>query len=189
MSDPIVVCVDDDVTLLAGVVRVLRNQGYELMATADPIQALDWIGTKDIAVVVSDYEMPVMNGVELAAASRLVRPETVRVLMTGRQALDTAVAGINQGEVFRYIQKPFEPMVLRHIVREAVDRHHDLMANASNRAQAKRRHQMATELEAEYPGVTHIVRDVDGAYVVPPTRPEAVAGIGIDTFVLIGRRS
>jgi DNA-binding NtrC family response regulator len=188
MSDPIVVCVDDDPVLLAGVVRMLRNQGYELMATGDPIQALDWIGTKDVAVMVSDYEMPVMNGVELAAASRLVRPETVRVLMTGRQALDTAVAGINQGEVFRYVQKPFEPMVLRHVVREAVERHHELMANASSREQAKRRQQMATELDAEYPHITHVARDVDGAYVVPPTPSEAVAGVGIDTFVLIGRR-
>jgi len=189
MSDPIVVCVDDDPTLLGSVVRVLRNQGYQLLATTDPIQALDWIGTKDVAVMVSDFEMPVMNGVELAAASRLVRPETVRVLMTGRQALDTAVAGINQGEVFRYIQKPFEPMVLRHVVREAVERHHDLMANASNREQARRRHQMATELDAEYPNITHVARDVDGAYVVPPTPAEAVVGVGIDTFVLIGRRS
>jgi len=189
VSQPIVVCVDDDKQLLASVVRVLRNQGYQLMSTSDPIEALDWIGTKDVAVMVSDFEMPVMNGVELAAASRLVRPETVRVLMTGRQALDTAVAGINQGEVFRYIQKPFEPMILRQIVRDAVDRHHELMATASNREQAKRRAQLAAELDAEYPNITHVARDVDGGYVVPRTPPDAVANVGIDTFVLIGRRT
>jgi hypothetical protein len=44
-------------------------------------------------------------------------------------------------------------------------------------------------LDALYPGVTQVARAVDGAYVVPPTPPEAVAGIGIDTFALIGRRS
>jgi len=187
-TQPLVVVVDDDSELLMAIIRVLRNQGYALMQTSDPTEALDWVGTKDVAVLVSDFEMPKMTGVELTAAARMVRPETVRVLMTGRQTLDTAVAGINQGEIFRYIQKPFEPMVLRDTVREAVARHKELVTTATDRARAQRRDRIASELDNEYPRITHVDRDADGAYVVPLTAADAVSGVGIDAIVLLARR-
>lgn len=189
MTMPTVLCVDDDRDLLAATIRLLRNQGYTLLQTSDPTEALDWIGTKDVAVVVSDFEMPKLTGVELLAAARRVRPETVRVLMTGRQTLDTAVAGINQGEIFRYIQKPFEPMILRQIVRDAVERHAELSATAADRKQAQRRDRIAAELEAEYPRITHVARQSDGAYLVPMTPPVEVDGFGFDAILMLARRS
>lgn len=188
-TPPLVVCVDDDADLLQATMRVLRNQGYALMSTSDPTEALDWVGTKDVAVLVSDFEMPKMTGVELHAAARMVRPETVRVLMTGRQTLDTAVAGINTGEIFRYVQKPFEAKVLRDIVKDAVARHKELLMTAADRARAQRRERISQELENEYPDITHVDRanDGSGCYDVPPTNVGAVAGYGIDAILLLNR--
>jgi DNA-binding NtrC family response regulator len=189
MTPPLVVCVDDDADLLQATMRVLRNQGYTLMSTSDPTEALDWVGSKDVSVLVSDFEMPKMTGVELTAAARMIRPETVRVLMTGRQTLDTAVAGINQGEIFRYIQKPFEAMVLREIVKEAVQRHKELVTTAADRARAQRRDRIASELENEYPHITHVDRTSNGIYLVPLPSEAAVTGFGIDAILLLGRRT
>lgn len=188
-NPPLVVCVDDDADLLQATMRVLRNQGYALLSTSDPTEALEWVGTKDVAVLVSDFEMPKMTGVELQAAARMIRPETVRVLMTGRQTLDTAVAGINLGEIFRYVQKPFEAKVLREIVKDAVARHKELLMTAADRARAQRRDRIVQELENEYPDITHIDRANDGSncYVVPPTVMGAVAGYGIDAILLLNR--
>jgi len=188
-NPPLVVCVDDDADLLQATMRVLRNQGYALLSTSDPTEALEWVGTKDVAVLVSDFEMPKMTGVELHAAARMIRPETVRVLMTGRQALDTAVAGINTGEIFRYVQKPFEAKVLREIVKDAVARHKELLMTAADRARAQRRDRIVQELENEYPDITHIDRANDGSncYVVPPTVMGAVGGYGIDAILLLNR--
>lgn len=189
MADPFVLCVDDDTDLLASVVRMLRPLKVQIMWTSDPIQALDWIGSKDIAVLVSDYEMPTMNGVELAVAARRVRAETVRILMTGLRSLQPAVEGINQGEVFRYLQKPFDPGALRTVVEAAVARHLELIATSADRELALRRERIVAELDHEYPNITVVARDRDGTYSVPSAlHTTELAALGFEPIVqLVGR--
>ncbi|MCX5742473.1 MAG: response regulator [Proteobacteria bacterium] len=181
-----IVCVDDDPDMLAAVVRALRPVGYEILQTSNPVEALDLVALRDVAVLVSDYEMPEMNGVDLAAAARRVRPETVRVLMTGRKSLDTAVDGINQGEIFRYVQKPFELRTLRKAVEDAVERHVALLASAAEHEVLTRRERLATELEEEYPNITKVVH-TDGVYEVPPLDIAALSGLGLDSIIAAAR--
>src|SRR5215211_5142283 len=129
MSKPLVVTVDDDEGILTAVGRSLRReQKYVVRQTLDPHQVIEWVTNEQVAVLVSDYEMPQMTGAQLAGAVKRIRPETVRILLTGRRTLDTAIDGINQGEIFRFIGKPFEDKQLRQAVAEAVQRHEELAA-------------------------------------------------------------
>src|SRR5690348_3175406 len=95
---PVVLCVDDDPEIVTSVARFLRLDGYEVVTCTSPVAALAVLGARAIAVLLSDYEMPEMTGVELAVKARRLQPETVRMLLTGRGTLDTAVEGINVGE-------------------------------------------------------------------------------------------
>ena len=88
---PIVVCVDDDEAVLTAVMRCLRKEAFDVRRTTSPHEALSWITTEPVAVLVADYEMPELNGAQLAGQARRVRPETVRILLTGNQTLETAV--------------------------------------------------------------------------------------------------
>jgi len=161
VTQPIVVVVDDNAGVLAAAVKVLKHLDVHVMATTDAYEALDWLSTRDVAVVVSDYEMPRMNGAELLSAARRQQPAAVRILMTGMQALETAVDAINRGEIFRYVQKPFDASQMRAIVDEAVTRHR--------------------ELEQEHPGITGVTRDGEGVYVVPDVcNSDAVRILGLD---------
>lgn len=162
---PLVVCVDDDAEVLAVVVRCARMEPVTVRSTQDPHQALTWVASEDVAVLISDYEMPEMSGADLLEASRKVRPSTVRVLVTGRKTLDTAIAGINRGEVYRYVSKPFETEDVRTVVREAVAKYHELSEGRHERELAQRRAQLTAELEHEFPGITSVMRERDGAYV------------------------
>lgn len=162
---PLVVCVDDDAEVLAVVVRCARMEQVTVRSTQDPHQALTWVAAEEVAVLISDYEMPEMSGAELLEAARKVRPSTVRVLVTGRKTLDTAIDGINRGEVYRYVSKPFESERVREVVREAVAKYHELSEGWQERALAQRRSQLTLELEQEFPGITNVPRERDGAYV------------------------
>src|SRR5690242_3196868 len=110
---PLIVCVDDDEAMLTAVGRCFKREPYEVKLTLSASEALGWITTHEVSVLVSDYEMPEMTGAQLAGHVRRVRPETVRILLTGKRTLETAIDGINQGEIFRFIGKPFENDVLR----------------------------------------------------------------------------
>jgi DNA-binding NtrC family response regulator len=184
---PLVVCVDDDPDMLASVVRTLKSLPIELLSTTTPQAALEWVAARDVAVLVSDYEMPEMTGGQLAAEARKVRPETVRILLTGVRNFATAIEGINVGEVFRYINKPFMPPQIREAVTAGIERHRELVASSKERAQSARRDRLAGALEAEYPGVTEVHRALDGAYVVAPS-PGNVAGFGLEAVLAICSR-
>ena len=163
---PVVLCVDDDPEIVASVARFLRLDGYEVVTCTSPVQALTVLGARAVAVLLSDYEMPEMTGVELAVKARRMQPETVRMLLTGRGTLDTAVEGINVGEVFRFLSKPYDPETLRREVAAAVAHHAEVSAAARERTTIVRRQKLVTALEADYPGITQVARDDDGAYLL-----------------------
>ncbi len=186
---PVVVCVDDDPEVAQVVARTLRREHLQPMSTTEPEEALEWILDNEVAVLVSDYHMPCMNGIELAARVQKLRPTTVRILMTGQVTADTAVNGINQGGVFRFVAKPFDLAALAHTVREGVAHHHELAAVASERAHVVRRSMIVGELEAKYPTLTTPVRGLDGAYVVRRTTDESYAGLGLDALLALRHRA
>ena len=138
--------------------------------TEDPTEVLDILSEQPIAVLISDIDMPQMTGLELMAQVRLAHPQVVRMLLTGRTTFDSAINAINQGEVHRYLNKPFEPAELRKLVQEAVARSADLARDSRAGLQAQRKRQLFDQLEAEHPGLTKFVRDAEGAYLVSAGR-------------------
>jgi DNA-binding NtrC family response regulator len=166
----LIVCVDDDASVLTAVARLLRRDDLEIRTTESPSDALAWIANEDVAVLVSDYDMPEMTGAQLAGQARLLRPEVVRILLTGQQNLETAVDGINQGEVFRFIAKPFDRDHLRSSVDAALQRHRELVELSGDRERRQRRQRLRAALEGEYPGITLVTRDADGRYAVEDPR-------------------
>lgn len=166
-SKPLVVCVDDDDAMLATVQRCLKREPIEIRATLSASEALGWIASEDVAVLVSDYDMPEMTGAQLAGHARRVRPETVRILLTGKRTLETAIDGINQGEIFRFLNKPFDNEVLRSVVGEAVARNKELLAMSGDRERRERREALRAALEAEYPGISRVSRRPDQPHELP----------------------
>ena len=181
----LIVCVDDDEQMLAAVGRCLRREPtFEVRQSLSPHEVLGWIQNEQVAVLVSDYEMPEMTGAQLAGQAKRVRPETVRILLTGKRTLETAIDGINQGEVFRFINKPFEDRALRAAVLEGVQRHQELLALSGDRQRRERREALRAALEAEYPGISEVRRDGGALEVTADPWGDAaalgIAGLGRD---------
>lgn len=113
---PRVLVVDDDPDVLESLAELLRRR-YEVVATSKPEEATKILrsGT-EIALVLADQRMPDKTGVELLAEAAAYSPETVRMLFTGYSDIEAVVAAINDGRVFRYITKPWNPdELLAHV--------------------------------------------------------------------------
>ncbi len=172
----LVVCVDDDEQMVTSVARSLRREPtLEIRTTLDPDEVLEWIVKEDVAVLVSDYEMPKMTGAQLAGKARRLRPETVRILLTGMRSLETAIDGINQGEIFRFINKPFQDKVLHAAVLEAAARHEELLALSGDRERRERGIALRNALEQEYPGISVVPRTGEVVVVTSDPWNEAIA--------------
>ena len=103
---PRVLCVDDDELLLQGLRRQLHKE-FEVTGVTSGKEALAVLRSDGpFAVVVSDMNMPGMDGVEVLSQARQLAPDTSRILLTGHAALDLALAAVNRGNIFRFLVKP-----------------------------------------------------------------------------------
>src|SRR5215831_7553088 len=111
-GQPIVLVVDDDPETLAALRRTLHSEDYHLLSTDDPFVALEWVKTKEIALVIADEFMPSMLGTELLAAIRSTSPETATILLTGYPKAAVLFRGFQQ-RVDLMLAKPWENQALR----------------------------------------------------------------------------
>lgn len=117
---PTVLLIDDEERILRSLAMTLRPR-YRLLATTDPRQALDWARREIVHVAVSDQKMPRITGVQLLRELKQVSPNTLRILLTGYAELDAVVASVNEGEIFRYVSKPWDAAQLRATVDRAAE--------------------------------------------------------------------
>jgi two-component system NtrC family sensor kinase len=115
--------VDDDEHVRRALRRVLRRAKAKILDAPDAAVALQLLAQEPVQVVVSDYRMPGMSGVEFLRAVKERWPRIQRVLLTG-QADSTAIEeAVNQSEIFRFIWKPWDDAHLIITIQSAIDQY------------------------------------------------------------------
>jgi len=115
-----VLLVDDEERLLSSVSRNLKNY-VELHTLSKPEEAIKYI--KDdgpFAVIISDYQMPKVNGIELLQMVQKIYPDTVRIMLTGQADMNVAISAINKGSIFRFLTKPCDTENLKAQIKEGI---------------------------------------------------------------------
>ena len=111
--------VDDEERILSALKSMFRLR-YHVFATTDGNKALEFMKKYAMHVIISDQRMPIMPGVELLRQAREISPASVRILLTGYSDLASIVGSINDGQVYRFISKPWNNEELQQTVAEAV---------------------------------------------------------------------
>lgn len=115
-----VLLVDDEENILSSLRRVLRNERYLLLAANNGVAALELLEQHEVDLIVSDARMPGMDGATLLAQVQQRWPKCLRILLTGYADITTTVKAINEGQIYRYISKPWDDDELRLIIRQAL---------------------------------------------------------------------
>jgi CheY-like chemotaxis protein len=123
-----ILCVDDEPQVLEGL-RLHLKQRYVVHLAGSGTEGLEILrDTKSIAVILSDMRMPVMDGAKFLNAARSAAPEAVRMLLTGYTDMQSAIAAVNEGQIFRFISKPCPPDQLLAAFGAAVTQHQLIVA-------------------------------------------------------------
>ena len=134
---PTLLFIDDDERLLNGL-RTLFRQEYNTITVASGAAALEVLKRGPVHVVVSDQRMPEMTGVELLRKVRELAPNAVRILLTGYTDLASLVGSINQGEIFRFVKKPWDNEELRKAIGDAAKIALELASTPAPKAESPR---------------------------------------------------
>ncbi len=118
-----VLFVDDEANVLSSIKRQLRKK-FSVYTALSGAEALELIAQKGpFAAVVVDMRMPDMNGIEVLSRIKKIAPETVRMMLTGYADQETAIQAVNEGNIFRFLNKPCSPELLENAVRAAIEQY------------------------------------------------------------------
>ncbi|UXI67249.1 response regulator [Tahibacter amnicola] len=129
-----IIFIDDDERMVRSLARLFRGD-FDVVATTDPQVVLDLVRRERVHVIVSDQRMPDMEGVDLLRQVRAISPATIRMLLTGYADLAAVMGSINDGEIFRFVRKPWDSEELRRKVTDAVTIARELFELQSGLAQ------------------------------------------------------
>ena len=139
---PLLVIVDDEEMVLASLRSFLALEtDYEVLTFSSPLKALESIRENQIDLVISDYLMPEMTGIEFLLEVKKLQPYATRILLTGYGDKENAIRAINEVNLYQYIEKPWSNDDLKLIIQNGLERRFlmaDLEAKIGDFQQAQR---------------------------------------------------
>jgi two-component system response regulator HupR/HoxA len=129
LEQPTVLIVDDEPRVLDSLEAILAADFRVLRAEGGPA-ALALLARESVAVIITDYRMPGMTGVELLRQSQDVQPDALRIVLTAYTDVDSLMEAVNTGRIYHFVPKPWDPKALMVVVRRAVERHELVEENA-----------------------------------------------------------
>jgi response regulator RpfG family c-di-GMP phosphodiesterase len=117
--------VDDEQPILNTMRRLFMNSGYDILTAVSGEEGLQKIkNNPPVHIVVSDYSMPGMNGVEFLKTVNACWPDTVRIVLSGYADTANVIAAINEGQIFKVITKPWNDDDFKNIIIDAAEKYH-----------------------------------------------------------------
>jgi DNA-binding NtrC family response regulator len=122
-TKPMVVVVDDEEMVVTSLKALLELEGeFQVSGFTDPAAAESFFASNPVDVVISDYRMPHMNGLEMLKRLKASRPEASRILLTSHADVSSAISAINEVGLFQYLEKPWDNEQLLLATRNGVER-------------------------------------------------------------------
>ena len=173
--------VDDEPHILSALQRSLRHAlmgrvpGLSLEVESDPLQALNRLAQRPYALVLSDYRMPGLNGVQLLTRLRELQPLAGRLILSGEIDREALSAAINEAQIHHFLVKPWQDEQLATVLLQALEAGRQRAETEALAAQARLERGVITPQELERqrlerlePGITRVEWGADGAVIMDP---------------------
>jgi len=172
-----ILLVDDEINILSALKRSLQRIEFDELDGERPEietfisarQALARVKRAPVDLIISDFRMPEMSGIEFLSEAVQAQPDVARLVLSGNADLDNVVDAINKVQIFRFIAKPWHDFELKTAIVQALAARALVMENRrladlvrKQYGKISRHEAELRRLEAESPGITQLKRDADG---------------------------
>ncbi len=120
MQKPKIAFIDDEPRILRSLKMHFR-QSHDVFTTTDAAELMAYVSRHDVQVVISDQRMPDKQGTEVLRDIKEKSPNTIRILLTGYADLNAVIDSVNEGEIYRYITKPWQNDELKDVINKATE--------------------------------------------------------------------
>lgn len=190
--------VDDEKHVLTALKRIFLDQPYQVFTASSGAEGLLLLETEpDVQVVISDYRMPGMHGVDFLQKVRLQWPGTVRMVLSGYADISSVVAAVNEGQIYKFIHKPWDDDELRIAVANAAEK---FSLQSKNRLLTVELKRMNEQLVRGNSSLSRIVAEntsnlvfqnkiYRSSHLILANLPAAVIGLNADNEIAVCNRN
>lgn len=161
-----ILVVDDEEHVRSALTAFLEREGYTVLSAEGPTEGLAILRAQPVKLVISDQNMPDMNGIEFFRLIRERHPQVCRIMLTGDPERETIIKAINEGEVYRFIPKPWNNTMLRVIVYFAFEAIQLEEENLRLLKALRRQLQFVRSLERDFPYLAALARQEEAELVL-----------------------
>lgn len=189
----VLLVVDDEENILRALGRLLRRDGYVLLKASSGIQGLELLAQHPVGVILSDQRMPGMTGSEFLERAKALKPDAVRLILSGYTDLQTVTDAINRGAIYRFLTKPWDDELLRENIRQAFE-HYELRTerdhlagqlNSLNAQLAQSNQGLQQRISSQSRELEQHARLFEASREVLERLPVAVLGVDDDGLVVL----
>ena len=158
--------VDDEEFVRNALARALRSADFDIRTAESPRAGWEMLVARPADIILSDYKMPRMNGLEFLQRVREEFPDTIRIMLTGHADVETVIQAVNHSEIYRVLTKPWQDDELKLVLRLAAAHLDTMRENRRLLEVVSKQAELIRRVERANPGITHIARSTDGAVVI-----------------------
>ncbi len=161
-----ILLVDDSQNVLNALKRTFKIEDYKLFFAKSANEALTALKENDIDLIISDENMPEVSGTELLKIAKSQYPSVIRMMLTGLADFEIVKNAINNGEIYKFFNKPWDDFELLLSVKYALNQKKLEEENNKLKNSLREREKYLRELENDYPGITKKKLSLDGAIIL-----------------------
>jgi len=155
-----ILVVDNEELFLDYIQRVLLNENYNVITATSGKEGLNILGRQHVSMVISEYEIPLMNGMEF------LDPDILTIMVTEHSDIELAIKAINEVGVYKFLLKPWDDIDFKNMIKKTLESLQVIKERDALVRKVKTHEATLKELEKRYPGITKVERDEDG-YILP----------------------
>ena len=161
-----ILVVDDDEIFIENIQRLLSDENYNVITASKGQEGLDILEKEQVCMVIAEYKIPIMNGLEFLEKVRIIYPDILTVIVTEHADIEMAIKAINEAGVYKFLLKPLDDIDFNNTIKKTLESLQIIKERDVLIRKVKTHEATLKDLEIRYPGITKVERDEDG-YILP----------------------
>jgi len=160
-----ILVVDDEELFLEYIKSMFSGESYTVITASSGKQGLEILKQQSVNMVISEYKIPLMNGLEFLEKVRIIYPDVLTVMVTDQADVNLAIRAINEAGVYKFLLKPWDDIDFKNTIKRTLESLQVIKERDELIRKVKTHEATLKDLEKRYPGITKIEKNKDGNFL------------------------
>lgn len=161
-----ILVVDDEEFFIEYIQRILSDENYNVISASSGQEGIALLEKQQVIMVISEYKIPLMNGLEFLEKVRIIYPDILTIMVTDHADIELVIKAVNEAGVYKFLLKSWDDIDFKNTIKKTLESLQVIKERDVLIRKVKTHEATLKDLEKRYPGITKVEKDEDG-YILP----------------------